>query len=1058
MAPTTLSTPVTASLVSIRFFNGRMLTGDDLTREQRSLYARDERVAAALGSGIVRGLEVSADASGTATTPAVRISAGAAIDRRGEIIVLESDTVVQIAIPVPAIPPPRPDWRRCAEAPSDLPASLPLPDLGLYLLVMRPRPVDSAELARVLQADRSNDPCMVSYVQEAAVFRLIRMIDLETAVVGVDELRLRNVVAHACFGTAGVPPTPASDAPASARAIDALRSKLAPTMDWDVPLAILRISRSTGLTWIDAWSARRSVAAESNHATLERVTGPRSCAEAEARLLQFDEQVRTLATPVAGPGTRTGSAVNTFQWLPPAAELPANWVLDGDAWRHFLGPWMAPPALIACDARVLPALLTASAAAAAVPVDIAADAASAPALDVYSGRTGGEGAPTALIYVQSALARVLVELTGAALTPTVITHLHVRLVSADGLRSWDMIQLPDRNTWVSPGATPGDYSVQVVSIEVAASPVAVALIGGRVHHREMTVTAIAGSIEVETTTSEYVEVFEVLAKHDGQTLAARRDGPRWIFDAAVVGTWAVTARAYGRLTKILTRQATVEVQAGQTAKVVLSFEEKVKPPPHSLTFTQTVSPGKTQKIKLSMIETSITDLHAGLELELKPSDFFSYKRAEYEAAPFAASAAYKPTKAAKKTTKKATKKAPPPGKQKQVQVRSALDELADDPMYVPLKEWAVQYDPGKYVVFTQTPDPIKEWLRLWQLWLAYTEPSEAVRKKLLDATPILKLEPGKTLLALANLNSPPNTAECWAVFGPTSLPVAVTREAARLPVHYTPADYGQILDDLRVIDTDIPHVYPIDELIAFPKDYLDIYFPWPIGDPDDFYQGMMDRTIEAKVNQEYVPGMTPAIRVTLGGLAKDPVAMANATPAMLANLLKENYDPVITNLLLANVRQTVDAEKWSIGASGLDEALQLEAAGYTTIAELAASKDAALGAALHISEPAAQELRGRAAYTLGRNAVADAASDVFAQANAEGHAVEIGMASPDHQELDLAAENQAAELSPAMHLALETSKSRLKASNGAFNLLLNANLQDLSPQLANTAKLGLRNH
>lgn len=1034
METTNLSSPVLASLVSIRFFNGRMLTGEDLTREQRSLYARDARVAAALGAGVVRGLDVVADELNSSGGPVVRVTAGCAIDRRGEFIVLAEDTLVELRLPEPLPTQGRPDWRRCADAASDLPAPAPAADAGLYLLVIRSAPVDSAEMARVLQVDRSNDPCMVNFVQEAAVFRLVRMTDLEAGLVGVPEARLRNVVAHACFGTAAVPPAPSVDAPESARAIEALYTKLAPTMACDLPLAVLRIRHTTGLVWIDQWAARRSITAAPTHVTLERATGPRGFAEAEARLLQFDNQLRALGgAPVASASPRAGSAAETFRWVPPAGELPASWVVDGDAWRHFFGRWMAPPTLTLCDARILPALLVANTAAAAIPVDVADDAVSAPAIDVYCGRSSGEGEPTALVYVQSVDGRVIVDLTGAALTASVSASLKVRLVSADGLRSWDLIRLADA-TWVSPGASPGDYHVEVVSAWVAASPAAVTLVGGRVQHREIAVTALTGTIEVDAPSTDFVDVYEVMARRDGRALAARREGRRWIVEGAAVGAWNILGRAYGRLTRIVTREANVEVQAGKTVKVVLDFAEEVRQPPRSLTFVYKIG-NVSRKIKLSMIETSITESDDGVELEIKPSRYYSYKRVEQEVAKNALAA----VQALKKPVIQITRPSPPAPDPALAEKFVRVSEPWGEPMPVieraVLKNWAVNQDHGKQVLLNPLPEEVRGWLLRWRQWLAYVEPSERVRTRILASTPALKVEAGQTLASLADRRSPSTTAEAWAVFGPTAMPVAVTREASNVPFDYMPPDYEKLLRPLNPFYLDVP----FDVIVAYPKDILGIYFPWPVGDPEDFYDEMNKRAEEVKKNLEYLPGMTPAIRDSLGELL-DPVALANATPGVLAERLGGQYNPVVHALLIAGARDTVEPAMWSIAESGLADAGRLTAAGYTTLGELANATTERLRASLDIDEGAASRAKEGAMSLLRKNAVDAAAAVVFSRAVVEGRVAES--VSEGESAIDLASENPASEeLSPGLREAAILASERLSRADLAMTRLLGVSLE-----------------
>lgn len=72
------------------YFNGRLLTADDLNLDQAYVRERLRRLQrAAFETGVVAGLQVTVDDSGDA--PAVVVSPGSALDRQGELIVIDSD-------------------------------------------------------------------------------------------------------------------------------------------------------------------------------------------------------------------------------------------------------------------------------------------------------------------------------------------------------------------------------------------------------------------------------------------------------------------------------------------------------------------------------------------------------------------------------------------------------------------------------------------------------------------------------------------------------------------------------------------------------------------------------------------------------------------------------------------------------------------------------------------------------------------------------------------------------------------------------------------------------
>src|SRR3954451_10089129 len=100
-----LRTPILISdLRAVNFFNGRFVSGEDLTDEQNAQRAAHQLLGRAIGDGVVQGLDVAESAfDSTAQTPLLVVSAGTAINRRGEVLQLPNDTIVRLVRPpVPA--------------------------------------------------------------------------------------------------------------------------------------------------------------------------------------------------------------------------------------------------------------------------------------------------------------------------------------------------------------------------------------------------------------------------------------------------------------------------------------------------------------------------------------------------------------------------------------------------------------------------------------------------------------------------------------------------------------------------------------------------------------------------------------------------------------------------------------------------------------------------------------------------------------------------------------------------------------------------------------------
>src|ERR671928_2086509 len=84
-------------IFSTNFFNGRLLSGEDLTREQEANRAARQRLGQAIGAGIAYGLEVAKpEGVDTRLTPMVRVEAGMAVNARGETLVLKEPTQLSL--------------------------------------------------------------------------------------------------------------------------------------------------------------------------------------------------------------------------------------------------------------------------------------------------------------------------------------------------------------------------------------------------------------------------------------------------------------------------------------------------------------------------------------------------------------------------------------------------------------------------------------------------------------------------------------------------------------------------------------------------------------------------------------------------------------------------------------------------------------------------------------------------------------------------------------------------------------------------------------------------
>ncbi|HYI13093.1 MAG TPA: hypothetical protein VEK57_28865 [Thermoanaerobaculia bacterium] len=320
------------------FFNGRLLTGEAMTDEQRAQRTANELLAQAVGDGVAYGLEVSPGPTtvNTADHPVVSVKSGVAINRRGEILYLGNDTHVELVRPTDPVPEPNKIFRACVPVTT----GTYIADAGVYLLTVSSIRAGNG-LTQVSGLGDTPAGCNVKYVVDAVEFRLLEL-PVDNASLG-DVARLRNLVAYQCFGVNDLPDF-ATDPFATATEPHTLLDDIRGTTltNCDVPLAILYWTATGGIQWIDLWAVRRRVttAMTASPSLLDDTR----LAVSEAMREQFRMHLGTIAT------STTYSAMTNFRWLPPAGLVPLSSssgaagfdvqnFFDGKTWnRHITWP------------------------------------------------------------------------------------------------------------------------------------------------------------------------------------------------------------------------------------------------------------------------------------------------------------------------------------------------------------------------------------------------------------------------------------------------------------------------------------------------------------------------------------------------------------------------------------------------------------------------------------------------------------------------------------------------------------------------------------------------
>ena len=304
---------------STNFFNGRLLSGEDLTREQQANRAARLRLGQAVGAGVAFGLEVAAPPGvDTRLQPSVQVEAGMALNARGETLVLNKPTLLSLVR--------LPGGGAAAGAAEPFADCVPpqagvfVADAGVYLLVISPA---SGRAGRAPVSGLGNIAagCNTRYTVEGVQFRLVQVPLTAQELSAANAPLLRNQIAYKCFGydaARSFVTDPFKPPPAEYGLIDNLpASRLG---DCDVPLALLHWTTAGGIGFVDLWSVRRRLTPRPASGRWAGWVGERRASEGEAMFLQFQEHARALVAGEADPAAVV--ARQRFQRLPPVGILP----------------------------------------------------------------------------------------------------------------------------------------------------------------------------------------------------------------------------------------------------------------------------------------------------------------------------------------------------------------------------------------------------------------------------------------------------------------------------------------------------------------------------------------------------------------------------------------------------------------------------------------------------------------------------------------------------------------------------------------------------------------
>jgi hypothetical protein len=302
---------------SVNFFNGRLLTGEDLTREQDANRLGRLRLGRALGSGVASGLNVTAAPASSNARPVVRVQAGLAVNPNGRVLELATATDVSLARRRPDGSGPDVLFADCAP----LQPGTYTAGTGVYLLTIAP--AQTADGRAPLSGLGNEDvACNIAFSIEGVQFHLLR-IALPPSLLNPPE-RLRSRLAHLLLGTADARRTRFGTDPLGPPIgryglLDDLHDAGC-FDDEQVPLAILSWTASQGIRFVDLWAVRRRIVEPAADTRFPTLAGDRRAAEAEAAFLQFQEHVAELTA--AGEALSQVHAADHFAFLPAVGIVP----------------------------------------------------------------------------------------------------------------------------------------------------------------------------------------------------------------------------------------------------------------------------------------------------------------------------------------------------------------------------------------------------------------------------------------------------------------------------------------------------------------------------------------------------------------------------------------------------------------------------------------------------------------------------------------------------------------------------------------------------------------
>jgi hypothetical protein len=329
--PNNLLTPIVNDRTrSVNFFNGRLLTGEDLSAEQQANRVAHSLLGQAVGAGVAYGLEVSESAAlSQVASPVLSITRGLAINSNGGTLLLDNDTDISLVRPASLSDGGSSVFAECIP----LRAGVYIAGAGVYVLTIGPASATQG-LAEVSGINTGAAPCNSKYKADGVQFRLVQLDLAQTELADVNHLR--NLVASKFFGVTDWAADVADPFRTDTNGhglIDQLR-KAKTITGCEVPLAVLYWTATDGLVFIDMWSVRRPLVSKDLLDEWAPGAGKWRSMEGLAMFLQFQSQVEELVQSGSGVNPLAVKVTDFFRYLPAAGLIPIGNVNPADGFDY----------------------------------------------------------------------------------------------------------------------------------------------------------------------------------------------------------------------------------------------------------------------------------------------------------------------------------------------------------------------------------------------------------------------------------------------------------------------------------------------------------------------------------------------------------------------------------------------------------------------------------------------------------------------------------------------------------------------------------------------------